>query len=270
MPRHSRRYREGGEQCTNCSRPHQELHIMGGSRCSHSVICGSIGSGALQRTLPPGRAGPRTHHRPRSRTLTTLSVICPVVGLILERVVAVERLGGVADADVAHRGTVVTSAGSVRNEPGGLNSSVVPSASPAASPSRQPRNRSRSAAPLKRRRPETVRPSCARKHAAVRFVASAGGGTSIPFPATVPRSGPEPRLRSCHGARASSRPRCRSCRCRPNNAHRRSCRHPTPSRWRRVPAVCCAPRGTPILTMEWRSCTNSVPSRLASCAAIPA
>ena len=39
------------------------------------------------------------------------------------------------------------SAGSVRNEPGGLNSSVVLSASPAASPSRQPRNRSRSAAP---------------------------------------------------------------------------------------------------------------------------
>ena len=32
MPRHSRRYREGGEQCTNCSRPHQEPHAKGGSR----------------------------------------------------------------------------------------------------------------------------------------------------------------------------------------------------------------------------------------------
>ena len=64
------------------------------------------------------------------------------------------------------------SAGSVRNEPGGLNSSVVPSASPAASPSRQPRNRSRSAAPLKRRRPVTVRSNCGRRHAAVLSAAS--------------------------------------------------------------------------------------------------
>ena len=79
----------------------------------------------------------------------------------------------------------------------------------------------------------TVRSSCGRRPAAVLFVASGGGGTSSPFLATVPRSQPAPRLRSCHGARASSRPRCRSCRCRPNSARTRSCRHPRPRRWRR-------------------------------------
>ena len=65
------------------------------------------GTSATLTTLQKARcrAGPRTHHRPRSRTLTMLSVSCPVVGLILERVVAVERLGGVADADVDHCGT---------------------------------------------------------------------------------------------------------------------------------------------------------------------
>ena len=92
------------------------------------------------------------------------------------------------------------------NEPGRLNSSVVPSASPAASPNRLPRNRSRVAVSLTRRPPETVRSSSGRTYAAVLSVASGGGGTSSPFPATTARSGPEPRLRSCRGARASSQP----------------------------------------------------------------
>ena len=40
----SRRYREGGEQCTNCSRPRQEPHIKGGSRRRPTVRASAASS----------------------------------------------------------------------------------------------------------------------------------------------------------------------------------------------------------------------------------